>query len=36
MLQQCGGNEHEVERRFGVKRGKLRRVLGRAGKNARG
>lgn len=32
MVQECGGNEREVERRFGVKRGKLRRTLGKAGK----
>lgn len=36
MLQECGGNEHAVERRFGVKRGKLRRVLGKAGRGGAG
>jgi transcriptional regulator with GAF, ATPase, and Fis domain len=32
MLRECSGNEHEVERRYGVKRGKLRRALGKVGK----
>lgn len=35
MVQECG-SEHEVERRYGVKRGKLRRVLGKVGKGGRG
>jgi transcriptional regulator of acetoin/glycerol metabolism len=28
MVRECGGNEREVERRFGISRGKLRRALG--------
>jgi hypothetical protein len=32
MVRECGGNEREVERRFGVARGKLRRALGKVEK----
>jgi transcriptional regulator with PAS, ATPase and Fis domain len=32
MVRECGGNEREVERRFGIARGKLRRALGKAEK----
>jgi hypothetical protein len=35
MVQECGGNERAAERRFGIKRGKLRRALGKAGKGGR-
>lgn len=35
MVEDCGGNEREVERRFGVNRGKLRRALGKVGKGRR-
>lgn len=35
MVQECGGNEREAERRFCVKRGTLRRALGKAGKVGR-
>jgi transcriptional regulator with PAS, ATPase and Fis domain len=31
MVRECDGNEREAERRFGIKRGKLRRALGKAG-----
>lgn len=32
MVRECNGNEREAERRFGVKRGKLRRALGKGGR----
>ncbi len=31
MVRECGGVEREVERRYGIKRGKLRRALGKVG-----
>ena len=31
MVRECGGSEREVERRFGIKRGRLRRALGKVG-----
>lgn len=34
MVLACGGSEREVERRFGVSRGKLRRALGKAGRGS--
>ena len=33
MVRECGGNEREAERHFGVTRGKLRRALGKGSKD---